>query len=238
MTTVNYDVSGTALDITDSHTEDPTVLDVSNATRRLPAVILVDCSSSMINVMRELNQALEQLVNDLRGHEIAADSVELEIIEIRSTPTINQPRVEARNLVFRPMSANGGTGIGQAIELGLDRIGERQREYISAGIHAYKPMVFLLTDGQPTDAWQAAAQRVRRLGAEGKLFFFGIGTSSANFATLGQICPENMPPQKMADGKFSELFQFVSDSLSSVAGSQPGAIVPLPSTGGWAALTI
>jgi uncharacterized protein YegL len=118
----------------------------------------------------------------------------------------------------------------QALEL----VRDRKNEYRQNGISYYRPWVFLITDGGPTDAWKTAAEAVRE-GEAGKQFaFFAIGVKGANMEVLQQISTRE--PLSLDGLKFRQLFSWLSSSLRSVSRSTPGTEVPLESPKGWAAV--
>jgi uncharacterized protein YegL len=213
-----------------------TSLDVTNPGPFAPCAVAIDVSSSMSGSVAELNAATQQLVGDLQGHELARNRADVAVITFATEAKLLTPMTIARDLSITAMSASGSTAMGKALELALDTVDRRQDEYRASGVKANVPMVFLLTDGEPTDAWQAAAARVRRLADAKKLHFFGIGTQDANMVTLSEICPVDRPPLRMRDGRFSELFRFFSDSLTRVSSVTPGTPVSMPSVQGWAQL--
>ena len=142
--------------------------------------------------------------------------------------------------LFQPphLSVTGDTPMGEAIMRGLDLLDARKATYKQAGVAYYRPWVFLITDGGPTDQWQAAATRIHEGDSpERKAFsFFAVGVEGADMTRLASICSPGRPPMKLKGLSFRELFSWLSASLSGVAKSQPGQLVALPPPTGWSSV--
>ena len=137
--------------------------------------------------------------------------------------------------LFQPphLGPTGDTPMGAAIITGLDMIAERKKNYQAAGVSYYRPWVFLITDGAPTDSWHEAATRVHTGdNNDRKSFsFFGVGVQGADMAALARICSPSRPPVKLEGLNFRELFVWLSASLKGVSQSQLGTTVKLPPPG-------
>jgi uncharacterized protein YegL len=200
-----------------------------------PCVLLVDCSASMgmSGAIHEVNAGLQQFEQEVKEDELARNRADISLIAFQDPGLrVEVPPVLARDFTAPTLSADGGTPIGRAIHLGLDTIEARRSEYRSRGSQAYAAMMFLLTDGEPTDDYEQAVREAHAMEARGKLNFFCIGTEEANFGILNQISP-GRGAAKLTPGKFRELFKWISDSLKVTSSSQPGDATELPPTSGW-----
>ena len=120
--------------------------------------------------------------------------------------------------------------------MALDLVEARKQQYKENAIAYYRPWVFLVTDGTPTDSWESAAGRVHEGAARGAFAFFAVGVEGADFGVLRRVAGKR-EPIKLQGLSFGKMFQWLSASLSNVSRSQPGDAVPLANpTGpqGWA----
>lgn len=120
--------------------------------------------------------------------------------------------------------------MGSAITKALDMVEERKREYRANGISYYRPWIFLITDGAPTDEWQAAANKVFQ-GKKIRSLPLYHRRSGADMKTLAQISVRQ--PLPLQGLQFRELFSWLSSSLRSVSRSTPGTEVVLEAPKGW-----
>ena len=203
----------------------------SNPEPRCPYILLLDVSGSMSGrPINELNAGLVTFRDELLADSLALKRVELGIVTFGPVH-VEQHFTSAANFFPPILFTQGDTPMGAAITKALDMVEERKREYRANGISYYRPWIFLITDGAPTDEWQAAANKVFR-GEEDKRFaFFSIGVQGADMKTLAQISVRQ--PLSLQGLQFRELFSWLSSSLRSVSRSTPGTEVVLEAPKGW-----
>ena len=204
-----------------------------NPEPRVACVLLLDVSGSMTGrPIDELNAALVTFKDTMAADSLASRRAEIAIITFGGVVEVVQDFVTAEHFMPPVLQPRGDTPMGQAIDRALDMVIERKQIYKRNGVFYYRPWVFLITDGGPTDAWKPAADRVRR-GENDKAFvFFAVGVENANMETLKAISARD--PLKLRGLQFRDLFPWLSQSMQSVSRSSPGDKVPLTATSGWA----
>lgn len=207
----------------------------SNPEPRCPCVLLLDVSGSMNGrPLDELNAGLTTFRDELSADSLAMKRVEVGIVTFGPVK-VETPFTSASTFYPPTLQSQGDTPMGAAITQALNMVEDRKRDYRSNGISYYRPWVFLITDGAPTDSWQAAADAIREGEASKKFAFFAIGVKGADMDKLRQISSSRAPLS--LDGlKFRELFSWLSSSLRSVSRSTPGTEVPLEAPKGWASV--
>src|SRR5712692_2280463 len=202
-----------------------------NPEPRCPCLLLLDISGSMSGApISELNAGLVTFKDELAADSLAMKRVEVAVVTFG--PVKVESSFHTAPSFFPPhLQASGDTPMGVAIKQSLDMIKQRKEEYRANGISFYRPWIFLITDGAPTDEWQSAAAMVREGEASQSFAFFAVGVQGANMDILKQISVRE--PLKLQGLKFRELFQWLSNSMKSVSQSTPGTAVPLPPPSGW-----
>lgn len=207
-------------------------LDTTQQEPRCACLLLLDVSTSMGgSPIRELNSGIQAFQQELIADELAALRVEPAIITFGSRVDMVHDFGTADKFVPPVLTANGSTPMGQAIELGIKNIEERKNLYRMHDIEYYRPWIFLITDGEPTDSWQKAARQVHEGEENKKFLFFAVGTKDANFDILRQISSRS--PVQLKGAKFRELFTWLSASMRSVSRSRPEEDINLSDLSDW-----
>ncbi len=218
-----------------------------NPEPRCPVVLVLDTSGSMKGEpIQELNEGLKAFSNELKSDNLAALRVEVALItfggKVRAIDVRSPDRKEipfdahqAFTSVdhFEPptLEAHGETPMGEAIQRALALLKERKEIYKQNGMDYFRPWMFVISDGKPTDrGWEAIAEQVKQEEARKGVIFYAVGVEKADMDVLNRFS-ENRQPLKLMGLAFNEMFQWLSKSLSVIAHSRPGEQAPLPPVG-------
>src|SRR5208337_2466650 len=122
--------------------------------RRLPVYLLLDCSESMAGpAIEAVQRGVQTLVGELRNNPLALETAYLSVITFARETKQVVPLTEL--IQFQPprLSVRTGTSLGAALRLLLACLNKDVIKTTPTTKGDYKPLVFMLTDGQPTDDW-------------------------------------------------------------------------------------
>lgn len=202
-----------------------------NPEPRCPCILLLDTSGSMSGEpLRQLNEGYAKFINELIDDPLAAKRVEVCVVNFGPVQ-MHQDFSTPDEIYPEELSVTGDTPMGAAIEFALEELKARKAIYQEAGVSYYRPWVFLITDGAPTDSWTRAAAAIREGEASNNFAFFAVGVQGADMQTLAKISQRE--PLKLKGLRFAELFRWLSNSLKAVSKSSPGDTIALPPPSGW-----
>lgn len=207
-------------------------------------VLVVDTSGSMSgDKIRQLNEGIDFFRQDVTADDLARKRVEVAMVAFGGDVRVEHGFSSVDTFQHSPLKADGGTPMGEAILKAIELLGARKTEYRTLGTDYFRPWIFLLTDGQPTDMspgdarWDEVVEAVHGGEQRNEFLFFGVGVEPADLPALAKICPPGRPPLKLRAGHFREMFAWLSKSQQRVSASRVGEQVPLEDpTGptGWA----
>jgi len=211
----------------------PDVAFINNANQRTPCVLILDGSGSMDGgPINALNAGLESLAQSLAADTVARERVRLKVLRVGDQDEVEvlQDWVDAIDFQAPQVVANGTTPLGGALSMALDSIEEEKRAMKASGITYTRPLIWMITDGQPTDqdSWNNAVARCSAAISAKQVALFAIGTEGADISVLSQVTGAVV--LKLQGTNFKELFAFLSASVASASKAAPGmaAQVALP----------
>ena len=185
---------------------------VNNQEQRLPCVLILDTSYSMNGKpIEELSAGLDLFAEILRSDDDASQKVQVLVVRCGGTAEIISDWCDAERFEPPAVRAEGGTPLGEAVELASREIEKQKNAYRNAGISYLKPWLFIISDGAPTDDWESEADELVRKEKEGKWTTFPIAVDGANIDTLGRFAIRDVI--KLKGIEFKKLFVWISKSV-------------------------
>jgi uncharacterized protein YegL len=205
--------------------------DLDPTVARTPTVLILDTSGSMdwdIDGMDKsridfLNDGQEFFKDEIENNNHAAVRVDIGVVTFGSGVTVDQEMINIEDWGPTELEPSGRTPMGGAIDEGLQLLEERKDGYKNDALPYNRPLVWLLTDGEPTDmevgdqTWDKV-QNLIDVGTDDKHFlFFAVGVGDdANMDKLNKLTSVVGKDQgktfPLEEGMFDEFFRIVSET--------------------------
>jgi uncharacterized protein YegL len=216
----------------------PDVSLIDNSDERAPLVLVLDCSGSMEGApIQMMNEGLKKLADDLKNDAITAKRGRVLVISFCGDDQVDIIGGWQDAMDFEPpeLVANGRTPTGAAVHVALAEIEKQKEELRAAGVSYKRPIMMLMSDGEPTDQWESVAAECKAAEAAGKVTVMSIAVGDgANQEVLGQFSTRGSV--KLSGLKFNELFIWLSRSVRAVSKAVKGETAQLPATDSWASV--
>ncbi|MGV1004813.1 MAG: TerY-C metal binding domain-containing protein [Candidatus Nanopelagicales bacterium] len=182
--------------------------------RRLPIFFLIDVSESMVGEsLYQLEEALSSVVSSLRRDPYALETAFISVIAFAGKPRTITPLVELIGFYPPDLPVGGGTSLGAALGHLMDEIDRTVVKTSSDRKGDWRPIVFLVTDGHPTDD---TAPSVRRWNSSfrsrANLVAISVG-GQADHSVLKQLTDDVIVFYDAVPDAFARFAQWISMSI-------------------------
>ena len=185
--------------------------------RRLPVYLLIDTSGSMRGEsIHSVNVGVQAMLSALRQDPYALESVHISIITFDNEAREYVPLTALADFQFVDIQVPSA---GAALECLMSCVDRDIRRSDGEQKGDWRPLVFLMTDGTPSDAWAygEAVKEVHRR-SFGSIIACAVGPK-AGHEHLKQLTAKVVALETLDSTAFSGFFKWVSASVASGSSS-------------------
>ena len=186
--------------------------------RRLPIYFLIDVSESMVGTpIEQVQDGIATIVNELRTDPYALETAFLSVIAFAGKAKILSPLQELYKFYPPKFPIGGGTALGTALHFLMDEMDRSLQKTTLEVKGDWKPIIFLFTDGNPTDNVSAAFDRWNQhYRRHCNLIVISIG-DNVNTQLIGQISDHVLRLNDTTPQAFKEFFKWVTASIQTTS---------------------
>jgi uncharacterized protein YegL len=180
--------------------------------RRLPVYLLLDTSGSMNGEPIEaVKNGVQVMISSLRQNPQAIETAFLSVITFDSVATQVIPLTDLASFQMVDIRATGTTALGDALRLVADKINNEVAKTTTEQKGDWKPLVFIMTDGIPTDDWQRGLDEFKKCKTA---FTVACAAGSGADTNILKQITENVVSLDTADSaSIGKFFQWVTASI-------------------------
>ncbi len=197
------------------------VMPASLNDRHLACVLLLDTSSSMEegNAIGLLNSAVGIFQNQCKEDDALRRGLDISVVTFDSQVKVVQDFVPISHMEVPQLRTNGSTSMGAGLTKAMELIEARKAQYKELGVPYHRPWIFMITDGEPNDDYVRAFDHIQQMQEMRKVEIWAVGVPGYDKKILTSLTERVI---ELTDTlNFAGLFEWLSNSLSVKASSQP-----------------
>ncbi len=182
--------------------------------RRLPIYFLLDVSESMVGEpLASLEEGMGRIVSSLQKDPSALESVFISVIAFAGKAEVISPLREIESFYTPRLPIGGGTELGMGLDVLMSEIDREVIPQSRTQKGDWKPIVFLITDGEPTSPANSAVERwLREYSTKATMVAITLGYGG-DYELLSKLTPNVLVYEGSSDEDFRSFVDWISASL-------------------------
>ncbi len=181
---------------------------------RLPIYFLNDVSESMVGEpIENVQKGMRNIIQELRTDPYALETAFVSVVAFAGRPAELSPLTELYKFYPPIIPIGGGTAVGRALDYLMDHIDREVKKTTADEKGDWKPIIFLFTDGTPTDDPRQAFDRWnRKYRRHANLVVISMG-DNVDTSLFGQLTENVIRFNASDETSYKAFFKWVSDSI-------------------------
>ena len=186
--------------------------------RRLPIYFLIDVSESMIGEpIEQVQEGIATIIKELKSDPFALETVWISIIGFAGKSKIITPLQDIISFYPPKIPIGGGTSLSSGLNELMNAI---SRDVVKTTFERkgdWKPLIFLFTDGVPTDDTEQAIERWNsNYKNSSNLVIISLGENT-NFELMGRLSNQVLKFNNTSASSYKEFFKWITASIKTTS---------------------
>ena len=183
--------------------------------RRLPIYFVLDVSESMVGApLAALEEGVARIVASLRKNPHALETVYISVIAFAGKAKVISPLVDLTSFYAPRLPLGGGTALGTALDVLMDNIDVKITRQTATVQGDWEPLIFMITDGKPTDQPSASIQRwLDSYSSRASIIAVTLG-NNADTALLKRLTPNVLAYEGSTEKDYKRFIDWITASVT------------------------